>query len=140
MFFFSALLHCRQVRKIKITAIIRSSAFAVTPNRYDIAGIYTGCTAACTGNWRGWCSKKYNRRNGFGWHDCIFYHFYIYCSGVLYVLFTRFSYGKKQLQWLQDHHEELMEKARKVEEQNIDPELEYEIALAKEELKNENEK
>jgi len=59
---------------------------------------------------------------------------------VLYVLFTRFSYGKKQLQWLQDHHEELMEKARKVEEQNIDPELEYEIALAKEELKNENEK
>ena len=30
----------------------------------------------------------------------------------------------------QAHHEELMEKARKVEEQNIDPELEYEIAEA----------
>jgi len=47
---------------------------------------------------------------------------------VLFVLFTRLSYGKKQLKWLQDHHEELMEKAKKVEESNIDPELEYDIA------------
>jgi hydrophobic/amphiphilic exporter-1 (mainly G- bacteria), HAE1 family len=47
---------------------------------------------------------------------------------VLFVLLTRFSYGKKQLAWLQEHHEELMEKAKKVEQQNIDPELEYEIA------------
>jgi HAE1 family hydrophobic/amphiphilic exporter-1 len=31
---------------------------------------------------------------------------------------------------LQAHHEELMEKARKVEAQNIDPELEYDIAEA----------
>jgi hydrophobic/amphiphilic exporter-1 (mainly G- bacteria), HAE1 family len=43
-------------------------------------------------------------------------------------LFTRVSYGKKELAWLQDHHDELMEKARQVEEQNIGPELEYEIA------------
>jgi hydrophobic/amphiphilic exporter-1 (mainly G- bacteria), HAE1 family len=56
----------------------------------------------------------------------------IFIVPVLFVLFTKFSYGKKQLKWLQDHHEELMEKAQKVEEQNIDPELEYEIALAKE--------
>jgi HAE1 family hydrophobic/amphiphilic exporter-1 len=49
---------------------------------------------------------------------------------VLFVLFTRFSYGKKQLAWLQAHHEELMEKAKKVEEQNIDPELEYDIMLS----------
>jgi HAE1 family hydrophobic/amphiphilic exporter-1 len=56
----------------------------------------------------------------------------IFIVPVLFVLFTRFSYGKKQLQWLQDHHEELMEKARKVEEQNIDPELEYEIAQERE--------
>jgi HAE1 family hydrophobic/amphiphilic exporter-1 len=50
---------------------------------------------------------------------------------VLFVLLTRFSYGKKQLAYLQAHHEELMEKARKVEAQNIDPELEYDIAEAR---------
>jgi len=59
----------------------------------------------------------------------------IFIVPVLYVLFTKMSYGKKQLQWLQDHHEELMEKARKVEEQNIDPELEYEIEQAHKEHK-----
>jgi HAE1 family hydrophobic/amphiphilic exporter-1 len=46
---------------------------------------------------------------------------------VLFVIITRFSYGKKKLAYLQEHHEELMEKARKVEQQNIDPELEYEL-------------
>ncbi len=55
----------------------------------------------------------------------------IFIVPVLFVLFTKFSYGKKQLDYLQAHHEELMEKARKVEEQNIDPELEYEIEQAK---------
>jgi HAE1 family hydrophobic/amphiphilic exporter-1 len=54
----------------------------------------------------------------------------IFIVPVLYVLFTKWSYGKKQLTWLKEHHEELMEKARRVEEQNIDPELEYEIAEA----------
>lgn len=54
----------------------------------------------------------------------------IFIVPVLFVLFTRLSYGKKQLKWLQDHHEELLEKAKRVEEQNIDPELEYEIAEA----------
>jgi HAE1 family hydrophobic/amphiphilic exporter-1 len=54
----------------------------------------------------------------------------IFIVPVLFVLFTRVSYGKKQLAWLRDHHEELMEKARKVEETNIDPELEYDIAQA----------
>ncbi len=52
----------------------------------------------------------------------------IFIVPVLFVLFTRVSYGKKQLKWLQDHHEELMEKQKKVEEANIDPELEYDIA------------
>ena len=54
----------------------------------------------------------------------------IFIVPVLYVLFTRFSYGKKQLDWLQAHHEELLEKAKKVEQQTLDPELEYEIAMA----------
>ncbi|MDR3666262.1 MAG: efflux RND transporter permease subunit [Ignavibacteriaceae bacterium] len=47
---------------------------------------------------------------------------------VLFVIITKFSYGKKKLDYLLDHHEELMEKTRKVEKQNIDPELEYEIS------------
>ena len=51
----------------------------------------------------------------------------IFVVPVLFVLLTRFSYGKKELKWLTDHHEELMEKARKVESENIDPELEYDI-------------
>jgi HAE1 family hydrophobic/amphiphilic exporter-1 len=59
----------------------------------------------------------------------------IFIVPVLYVLFTRMSYGRKQLQWLQDHHEELMEKAKRVEAQNIDPELEYDIAQANAENK-----
>ena len=55
----------------------------------------------------------------------------IFIVPVLFVLFTKFSYGKKQLAWLQEHHDDLIEKAKKVEEQNIDPELEYEIAEEK---------
>ena len=59
----------------------------------------------------------------------------IFIVPVLYVLFTRLSYGKKQLAWLQEHREELLEKAKKVESQNIDPELEYEIEQAHHENK-----
>ena len=51
----------------------------------------------------------------------------IFIVPVLFVIITRFSYGKKQLDYLVAHHDELMEKAKKVEAQNIDPELEYEI-------------
>ncbi|HTB53416.1 MAG TPA: efflux RND transporter permease subunit [Ferruginibacter sp.] len=51
----------------------------------------------------------------------------IFIVPVLFVLITRVSYGKKQLEWLQAHHDELMEKAKKVEAQDIDAELEYEI-------------
>lgn len=56
----------------------------------------------------------------------------IFIVPVLFVLFTRLGYGKKQLAYLHGHHEELMEKSEKLEAQNIDPELEYEIALEKE--------
>ena len=51
----------------------------------------------------------------------------IFIVPVLFVLITRVSYGKQKLQYLKAHHEELMEKARKVEQQDIDPELEFEI-------------
>jgi HAE1 family hydrophobic/amphiphilic exporter-1 len=51
----------------------------------------------------------------------------IFIVPVLFVVITRVSYGKKKLAYLMDHHEELMEKGRRVEAQNIDAELEYEI-------------
>jgi multidrug efflux pump subunit AcrB len=51
----------------------------------------------------------------------------IFIVPVLYVLITRVSYGKEHLDYLKAHHHELMEKAKKVEAQNIDPELEFEI-------------
>jgi hydrophobic/amphiphilic exporter-1 (mainly G- bacteria), HAE1 family len=51
----------------------------------------------------------------------------IFIVPVLFVVITRASYGKKQLAWLKEHHEDLMEKARKVEAQDIDAELEYEL-------------
>jgi HAE1 family hydrophobic/amphiphilic exporter-1 len=54
---------------------------------------------------------------------------------VLYVVITRLTYGKEKLAWLQAHHEDLMEKARKVEAQNIDPELEYELQRSRHQLK-----
>jgi len=56
----------------------------------------------------------------------------IFVVPVLYVLITRVSYGKERLEYLKAHHEELMEKERKVEEQNIDPELEFEIQKSRE--------
>jgi hydrophobic/amphiphilic exporter-1 (mainly G- bacteria), HAE1 family len=59
----------------------------------------------------------------------------IFIVPVLFVLFTKFSYGKKQLDYLQAHHDELMEKEKKVQEQDIDPELEYEIAQANSKIK-----
>lgn len=63
----------------------------------------------------------------------------IFIVPVLFVLFTRFSYGKKQLAYLHEHQDELREKSERVESQNIDPELEYEIALEKERAKAEKE-
>jgi HAE1 family hydrophobic/amphiphilic exporter-1 len=56
----------------------------------------------------------------------------IFVVPVLYVIITRFSYGKDKLEYLQAHHDELMEKAKKVEAQNIDPELEFEIEKSRE--------
>jgi hydrophobic/amphiphilic exporter-1 (mainly G- bacteria), HAE1 family len=56
----------------------------------------------------------------------------IFVVPVLYVLITRVSYGKEKLAYLKAHHKELMEKALKVEEQNIDPELEFELHKARE--------
>jgi HAE1 family hydrophobic/amphiphilic exporter-1 len=51
----------------------------------------------------------------------------IFIVPVLFVVITRLSYGKEKLAYLQAHHDDLMEKAKKVERQDIDAELEYEI-------------
>ncbi|MDR3681171.1 MAG: efflux RND transporter permease subunit [Flavipsychrobacter sp.] len=59
----------------------------------------------------------------------------IFIVPVLFVVITKISYGKKELAYLQAHHDDLMEKAKKAEQQNIDPELEYEIAQEHEEQK-----
>jgi HAE1 family hydrophobic/amphiphilic exporter-1 len=64
----------------------------------------------------------------------------IFIVPVLFVLFTKLSYGKKQLAWLQAHRDELLEKAKKADQQNIDPELEYEIAEANDLAKRAEEK
>jgi multidrug efflux pump len=55
----------------------------------------------------------------------------IFIVPVLFVVITRISYGKEKLAYLQAHHDELMEKAKKVEQQDIDPQLEYEIKESK---------
>jgi HAE1 family hydrophobic/amphiphilic exporter-1 len=63
----------------------------------------------------------------------------IFIVPVLFVVITRVSYGKEKLAWLKAHHDELIEKAKKVEQQDIDAELEFEIAKSREENKSENE-
>jgi hydrophobic/amphiphilic exporter-1 (mainly G- bacteria), HAE1 family len=59
----------------------------------------------------------------------------IFIVPVLYVVITRWTYGKEKLAYLQSHHDELMEKAKKVEAQNIDPELEYELQTSRDQNK-----
>jgi len=51
----------------------------------------------------------------------------IFVVPVLFVIITRWAYGKEKLDYLKAHHKDLMEKAKKVEAQNIDPELEFEL-------------
>ena len=56
----------------------------------------------------------------------------IFIVPVLYVVITRVSYGREKLEYLKAHHEQLMEKAKKVEAQNMDPELEFDLNKARE--------
>lgn len=51
----------------------------------------------------------------------------IFIVPVLFVLFTRIGYGKKKLARLAANRALLTEKEQKMESQNIDPELEYDI-------------
>jgi len=56
----------------------------------------------------------------------------IFIVPVLFVIITRLSYGRERLTYLHTHHQELMEKAKRVEQQNIDPELEYDLQKSRE--------
>ena len=61
----------------------------------------------------------------------------IFIVPVLFVVITRLSYGKKQLEYLVAHHDQLMEKAKKVEQQDIDPALEFDIQQSRDRDKSE---
>ena len=64
----------------------------------------------------------------------------IFIVPVLYVIITKLSYGKDYLGYLKAHHHELLEKEKKVESQNIDPELEFEIAQSRAKGKQDHDK
>jgi len=61
----------------------------------------------------------------------------IFIVPVLFVVITRLSYGKKLLEYLVAHHDYLMEKAKKVEQQDIDPALEFDIQQSRDRVKSE---
>ena len=62
----------------------------------------------------------------------------IFIVPVLFVVITRLSYGRKKLEYLLAHHDQLMEKARRVDEENIDPELEFDIEHSRADYKGRN--
>jgi len=51
----------------------------------------------------------------------------IFIVPVLFVLISRFSYGKKRLEYLKAHRAELQERQRLINESTIDPALEYDL-------------
>ena len=64
----------------------------------------------------------------------------IFIVPVLFVVIIRLSYGKEQLAYLQQNRDKFEKKAQKVEMQNIDPELEFDIEEAREQNKLESNK
>jgi hydrophobic/amphiphilic exporter-1 (mainly G- bacteria), HAE1 family len=59
----------------------------------------------------------------------------IFVVPVLFVVITRLSYGKQHLEYLMAHHDQLMEKEKKVEQQDIDPALEFDIQQSRDKNK-----
>ncbi len=51
----------------------------------------------------------------------------IFIVPVLFVLISRLSYGKKRLEYLKAHHAALLERQKLIQEQKIDPTLEYDL-------------
>jgi len=55
----------------------------------------------------------------------------IFIVPVLFYVISRMSYGKKRLAYLKEHRAELAERKKKIESQDIDPALEYDLEAAK---------
>jgi len=51
----------------------------------------------------------------------------IFIVPVLFVLITKVAYGKKRLAYLAAHHDELLERQNTLQQQNIDPALEFDL-------------
>jgi len=51
----------------------------------------------------------------------------IFVVPALFVLIARLAYGKKRLEYLKAHHDELIEKHKAIQEASADPELKYEL-------------
>jgi HAE1 family hydrophobic/amphiphilic exporter-1 len=51
----------------------------------------------------------------------------IFIVPVLFVLISKLAYGKKRLAYLAAHHEELLERQKTLQQQNIDPALEFDL-------------
>ena len=51
----------------------------------------------------------------------------IFIVPVLFVVISRFSYGKKRLEYLKAHHHELIQEKKEIEKHDIDPALELEL-------------
>ncbi len=51
----------------------------------------------------------------------------IFIVPVLFVLISKVAYGKKRLAYLAAHHDELLERQKTLQQQNIDPALEFDL-------------
>lgn len=51
----------------------------------------------------------------------------IFIVPVLFVIIIRLAYGKKQLAFLESHHDELNQRVEVIQKANTDPELEYDL-------------
>lgn len=63
----------------------------------------------------------------------------IFIVPALFVLISRFAYGKKQLEYLKAHKRDLAERQQKINAENIDPALEYDISHKEDENKKDDE-
>ena len=57
----------------------------------------------------------------------------IFIVPVLFVLISKVAYSKKQLEYLKTHHDDILERQRKINEHDIDPALDFDIKAAEKE-------
>ena len=64
----------------------------------------------------------------------------IFIVPVLFVLISKVAYSRKQLAYLKEHHTELEERQKILDEKNIDPALEFDLKEAEKEKEDEEKK